>query len=157
LVKEQTTNQARCFFNQEAVLQEALGVVRKAEEAANKKLHETAQTYTALLAKVVPLHEEIVELKDTVATSKTKMTSLEERCVTQEVKLGKVEADLVAKNETFDVMKAEFTEQVESYTRNNLLRRLGPWQTWRRNWLPKLNAPRRSKRSSSTMPPVPLP
>jgi len=35
------------------------------------------------------------------------MTTLEERCVSQEVNLGKVEAELAAKNETFNLMKAE--------------------------------------------------
>jgi len=112
LVKEQTNDQARRWLNQEAALQEALKVVRKAEEADNKKLHEVGQTHTELLTKVVPLHEEIVELKAAVATSKTKMATLEERCVTQEVNLGKVEADLAIKNEAFDTMKAELIKQL---------------------------------------------
>jgi len=55
---------------------------------------------------------EIVELKAAADTSKTKITTLEECCVTQEVNLGKVEVDLAAKNEAFDIMKAELTKQL---------------------------------------------
>jgi len=40
------------------------------------------------------------------------MTSLKERCVAQEVNLGKVEVDLTAKNEAFDIMKADITKQL---------------------------------------------
>ena len=58
LVKGQMTNQAHRFFMQEAALQEALGVVRRVEEAANKKFHEEAQKYATLLTKVVPLRIE---------------------------------------------------------------------------------------------------
>ena len=43
LVKEQMNDQARRWFNQEAALKEALKVVRKAKEAANKRLHEAAR------------------------------------------------------------------------------------------------------------------
>ena len=56
--------QAQRFFIQEAALTEALGVVRKAEVEANKRLHDKGQKYTALVAKVVPLHAEIATLKD---------------------------------------------------------------------------------------------
>ena len=39
LLKEQTTDQARRWFNQEAAIKEALKVAQKAEEAANKRIH----------------------------------------------------------------------------------------------------------------------
>jgi len=113
VVKEQMANQAYRFFIQEAALKDALGVVRKAEEAANKRLHDEGQRYTTLLNKVVPLHAEIAELKDAAATSKTKMTNLEESSVTREVHLGQVEADLAAMNEGFENIKAELVEQVK--------------------------------------------
>ena len=71
LSKEQTNDQARRWFNQEAAIKETLRVAQKDEEAANKRLHEADQTYTELLAKVVPLHhEEIVELKAVADASK---------------------------------------------------------------------------------------
>jgi len=111
-LKEQTTDQAHRWFNQEAAIKEALKVAQKVEEAANKRLHEVGQTYTELLAKVVPLHEEILELKVAANASKTRITTLEGRCVSQEVNLGKVEAELAAKNEAFDLMKAELTKQL---------------------------------------------
>jgi len=69
LVKEQMTDQGRRWFNKEAALQEVVKVVRKVEEATNKRLHEAGQTYAELLAKVVPLHEQIVELKAAATTS----------------------------------------------------------------------------------------
>ena len=112
LLKEQTIDQACRWFNQEAAIKEALKVAQKAEEAANKRLHEAGQKYTELLAKVVPLHEKIVELKAAADTSKTRITTLEERCVSQEVNLGKVEVELAAKNEAFDLIKTELTTQL---------------------------------------------
>jgi len=68
-VKEQMAAQGQRFFIQEAALTEALGVVRKAEVKANKRLHDEGQKYTTLLAKVVPLHAEIVTLKDAAAAN----------------------------------------------------------------------------------------
>jgi len=52
-------------------------------------------------------------IKDAVAANQVKMTSLEERSVTQEVLLGKVEADLAGKNEAFEKIKAELVEQAK--------------------------------------------
>jgi len=115
LLKEQTNDQARRWFNQEAAIKEVLKVAQKAEEAANKRLHAAGQTYTELLAKVVPLHEEVVELKAAAEASKTKVTNLEARCVSQEVNLGKVEADLTAKNEAFDLLKVELAAKNEAF------------------------------------------
>jgi len=85
LLKEQTNDQARRWFNQESAIKRALKVAQKAKEAANKRLHAAGQLYTELLAKVVPLHEEIVELKAAAEASKTRVTNLEARCVSQEV------------------------------------------------------------------------
>ena len=115
MLKEQTTDQARRWFNQEAAIKDALKVAQKAEEAANKRLHAAGQTYTELLAKVVPLHEKIVELKAVADASKTRITTLEERCVSQEVNLGKVETELAAKNEAFDLMKAELAAKNKTF------------------------------------------
>ena len=112
-VKEQMAAQAQRFFIQEATLTEALGMVRKAEVEANKRLHDEGQKYTTLLAKVVPLLAEIATLKDTVAANQAKMTSLEERSVTREVLLGKVEADLAGKNEDLKKIKAKLTGQAK--------------------------------------------
>ena len=112
-VKEKMAAQAQRFFIQEATLTEALSVVWKAEVEANKRLHDEGQKYTTLLAKVVPLHAEIATLKDVAAANQAKMTSLEERSVTQEVLLGKVEADLAGKNEALEKIKAELAEQAK--------------------------------------------
>ena len=114
LLKEQMIDQARRWFNQEAAIKEALKVAQKAEEATNKRLHVAGQTYTELVAKVVSLHEQIVELKVAEA-SKTKVTNLEARCASQEVNLGKVEANLTAKNEAFDLLKAELAAKNEAF------------------------------------------
>jgi len=93
LIKEQLSYQARRWFNQEPAQKDALNVVRKAEETANKRLHEAGQTYVELLAKVVPLHEQVIELKAAVVTSQDKMTTIEKRCASQEINLGKVECN----------------------------------------------------------------
>ena len=112
LIKEKLSEQARHWFNQEAALKDALSLVRKAEETANKRIHEAGQTYAELLAKVVPLHEQVVELKAATIASQDKMTTLEELCASQEINLGKVEAELGAKNEAFDTMKANLAKQL---------------------------------------------
>ena len=53
---------------------------------------------------------EIAELKDDAEASKIKMKTLEDRCVTREVKLGEVEATLNAKTEAFDLLQADFSK-----------------------------------------------
>jgi len=53
---------------------------------------------------------EIAELKDAAEASKIKMKTLEDRCVTREVKLGEVEATLNAKTEAFDLLQADFSK-----------------------------------------------
>ena len=112
LIREQLIEQARHWYNQEAALKDALSVVRKAEETTNKRLHEPGQTYAELLAKVVPLDEQVVEIKVVAATSQDKITNLEEHCASQEVNLGKVEAELAARNEAFDSMKTYLAKQL---------------------------------------------
>jgi len=113
-VKEQLANQAQSFFIRETALTQELGVLRKAELEANKRLHEEGQKYTILLNKVVPLHAEVVGLKEEVAANKAKMASLEERFVTREVHLGKVEAELSEKTKALEKIKGELTEQAKT-------------------------------------------
>jgi len=107
LVKEQMAKQAQRFFIQEAALTKEMGVLRKAELEANKRLHDEGQKYTTLLAKLVALRVEIAELKDVEIANQAKMTSLEERSVTREVHLGKVEVELVEKGEALAKAKEE--------------------------------------------------
>ena len=105
-VKEQLANQAQRFFIWETALTQELGVLRKAELEANKRLHDEGQKYTTMLNKVVPLRGEVVELKEAAKANKAKMASL----VTREVHLGKVEAELTEETETFEKIKEELTE-----------------------------------------------
>ena len=100
LVKEQMAKQAQSFFIRETALTQELGVLRKVELEANKRLHDEGQKYTTLLSKGVPLRVEVVELKEEAASNKDKMTNLEERSVEREVHLGKVEAELTRKLKT---------------------------------------------------------
>lgn len=146
LVKDQMTEQARRWFDHEAAIKEAMKVAQKAEEAANKRLHEAGQKYAELLAKVMPLHAEIAELKDAADASKSRTKNLEVCCASQEVSLGKVEAVLTAKSEAYDLMKAELSKKA----------RLKPWRPRKKKWFPKLSVLRRLRKSSSTMPRVPL-
>jgi len=60
LLKEQTTDQARRWLNQETAIKDALKVALRAETEANKKLHDAGQKYTELVAILVPFHEQIV-------------------------------------------------------------------------------------------------
>ena len=114
-VKEQLANQVQRFFVRETTLTQELGVLRKAELEANKRLHNKGQKYTTSLDKVVPLRAEVVGLKEEVAANKAKMASLEERSVTREVNLGRVEADLTEKTEALKKIKEELTEQAETF------------------------------------------
>jgi len=68
-VKEQQANQAQRFFIRETALTQGLGILRKAELEANKRLHDEGQKYTTLLSKVVPLRAEVVGLKEEVAAN----------------------------------------------------------------------------------------
>ena len=75
-----------------------------------KNFHDEGQKYTTLLTKVVPLRVEVDELKEAAEATKTKMASLEERSVTREVHLGKVEAELAEKTEALEKIKEELAE-----------------------------------------------
>jgi len=109
-LKEQKQIPERHWARQEESYKDSLKEAQKAEDAANKRLHEAGQTYAELLAQTVPLHVEIAELKDAVETSKTKQKNLEDRCVIQEVKLGETKAALDAKTKAFDLLEAELAK-----------------------------------------------
>ena len=113
-VKEQLANQAQSFFIRETALTQELGVLRKVELEANKKLHDKGQKYTTLLGKVVPLRAQVVGLQEKVAANKVKMVALEERSVEREVHLGRVEAELTKKTEALEKTKEELTEKAEA-------------------------------------------
>jgi len=113
-VKEQLANQAQSFFIRETALTQELGILRKAELKANKRLHDEGQKCTTLLNKVVPLRAEVVELKEEAAANKAKIANLEERSIDQEVHLGKVEAELTEKIEALEKTKEELTEKNET-------------------------------------------
>jgi len=113
-VKEQLANQAQRIFVREIALTQELGVLRKDELKANKRLHDEGQKYTTLLNKVLPLRAEVVGLKEEATTNKAKMASFEEHSITQEVHLGKVEAELTEKTEALEKIKGELIEQAET-------------------------------------------
>jgi len=70
--------------------------IRKAEEAANLRLHEAGQKYADLLGSMIPLQAEVAELKVAAENSKT-----------LGVKLGETEGKLVAKIEALNILQAE--------------------------------------------------
>jgi len=113
-VKEQLANQAQSFFIRETALTQELGVLRKAELEANKKLHDEGQKYTTLLGKVVPLRAQVVGLQEEVAANKVKMATFEERSVLRKVHLGRVEAELIEKAEALEKTKEELVEKAET-------------------------------------------
>ncbi|XP_068491995.1 uncharacterized protein [Phaseolus vulgaris] len=91
-----------------------MGVLRKAELEANKRLHDEGQKYTTLLSKVVPLRAEVMGLKEEAGANKAKMANLEERSVAREVHLGRVKAELIEKTEALEKIKEELTKQAKS-------------------------------------------
>jgi len=129
-------------------------MVRKAEVEANKRLHDEGQKYTTILAKVVPLHAEIVTLKDVAAANQVKMTNLEARSITREVLLGKVKADLAGKNEALEKLKAELAMLLEK-SKEELAEK--PLLKLRRRWLPRLRTSKRSRQNSLTTLRMPMP
>ena len=78
----------------EGAHKDALRVAQKAKENASKRLHEAGQAHAELLGQVVPLREQVEDLKDTLAASEAKVKKLEDHCVDREQKLGKTEAAL---------------------------------------------------------------
>jgi len=87
-------------------------VAQKAKEEASKRLHEAGQAHAEFLGQVVPLRVQIVDLKDTVETSKAQQKKLEDHCVDRELKLGATEAALEAKVKAFDLLEAELRAEL---------------------------------------------
>ena len=94
---------------QEVTYKETLKEAEKAKEVANKRLHEAGQTYAELLGQTMPRRVEIAELKDAAEDSKIRTKNLEDRCVSQEVNLGKAEAALTAKTKACDLLKTDYS------------------------------------------------
>ena len=113
-MKEQLAQQFQRSFAQEVALNEELGVLRKAKLDANKKIHKQGQEYATLLGKVVPLRVEIEDLKDALKEKGEKMANLEERSVTREVQLGKVESKLADKTQALAGCQQELAEKIEA-------------------------------------------
>ena len=62
LAKEQLALQTRASSNRETALQLEMNALCQAELDANKKLFDKGQEYATLLAKVVPLRTQVVEV-----------------------------------------------------------------------------------------------
>jgi len=116
----------------------------ESHQDANKKLHDHGQEYTTLSTKVVPLRVEIADLKDALKEKDDKMGNLEERVVTREVHLGKVEGELAERPRPW--MRANKSWQ----------RKLRPSSEPNRRKPPKLRRPRRSRQSSLLTPRRPM-
>jgi len=114
LLQQRTADQALRWSTQEVAIKKALEGALKAETEANRKLHDTGQKYTELVTKLVPFHEQIVELTAAAEASKTHTSNLEKRCTSQEVNLGKVKGELAARNEAFNLLQTEFNKQTEA-------------------------------------------
>jgi len=117
LVKEQLAQQAQVFSNNETALHQEVNALRQVELEANKKLFHKGQECTTLVAKVVQLCTQVVELEEEAGANKARMVKLEERATDREVQLGKVEAELTAQTEAIERAKADLIAQVEAFER----------------------------------------
>jgi len=95
-LKEEKLKLERLWEHKEDAYKTSLMETRKAEEAANLKLHEAGQRYADLLGSMVPLQAEVAELKAAAINSKA-----------LEVKLGETEGELAAKIEALNLLQAE--------------------------------------------------
>jgi len=108
-LKEEKETLARRCARQEEAYKDSLKLAQKAKEEASKRLHEAGQAHAELLGQVVPLHVQVVDLKDTVETSKAQQKKLEDHSVDREKKLAKTEAALEAKINSCHFLEAEIT------------------------------------------------
>jgi len=87
-----------------------LSCLRQSEKDVKKWLFDKDQEYTDLESKVLPLRTKVMELKEQEEATKAKMAKLEERAISREVQLCRVEGELVEKTELFKKAEAKLLE-----------------------------------------------
>jgi len=109
-MKEELARQAHTFANRKTTLIQELSCLRQSEKDTKKRLFDKGQENLQLEAKILPLCNKVIELKEETEGTKAKMAKLEERVTQQEVQLGRVEGELAKKIEQFRKFEAELTE-----------------------------------------------
>jgi len=86
--------------------------LRQSEKEVKRFLFEKSRQALQPEAKILPLCNEVVDLKEKVEDMQTKMAKLEERATQHEVQLGQVEGELAEKIELFQKTEEELTNDV---------------------------------------------
>jgi len=86
-----------------------LASLRQSEKEVKRLLFEKSQEALQSESKILPLSNEVVDLKEKVEEAQAKMAKLEERATKREVQFGQVEGELSQKIELFKQTGEELT------------------------------------------------
>jgi len=111
-LREEATLQAKKFAQRETTLHQELAGLRQSKKETKRLLFEKSQEALSAHSKILPLWNEVIELKDKVKEVQAKMAKLEERVTQQEVRLSQLEGELAHKVELFNQIEEELTNDV---------------------------------------------
>ena len=111
-LREESTLQAKKFSQRKTALHQELANLRQIEKDTKKLLFEKSQEALLAHSKILPLRNEVIELKEKAEETHAKMVKLEERATQQEVQLGQLEGELAHKVELFKQTEEELTNDV---------------------------------------------
>jgi len=111
-LKEESTLQAKKFSQRETALHQELVNLCQTEKETKRLLFEKSQEALSAHSKILPLRNEVIELKEKAEETQTKMARLKERATQQEVQLGQLEGELARKVELLKQMEEELTNDV---------------------------------------------
>jgi len=106
-LREESTLQAKTFSHHETALHQDLASLRQIEKETKRLLFEKSQEALQSQLKILPLRNEVIELKEKVEEAQAKMARLEERVTQREVQLGELEGELAQKIELFKKTEEE--------------------------------------------------
>ena len=111
-LREESTLQAKKSSQRETTLHQELENLRRTEKETKKLLFEKSQEALQAQSKILPLRNEVIELKDKAEEVQAKMAKLEERATQREIQLGQLEGELTHKVELFMQTEEELTNDV---------------------------------------------
>ena len=108
-LREELTLQAKKSSQRKAALHQELVDLRQIEKETKTLLFKKYQEALLAHSKILPLRNEVIELKEKAEEVQAKMAKLEERATQQEVQLGQLEGELARKVELFNQNEEELT------------------------------------------------
>ena len=111
-LREESTLQTKKFSQRETALHQELENLRQIEKDTKKLLFEKSQEALLAHSKILPLRNEVIELKEKAEETQAKMAKLKERATQQEVRIGQLEGELAHEVELFKETEEELTNDV---------------------------------------------